>query len=43
MSVNREGRRVLGRPCDQGGDIGEDLGPDSNVCVSECDVILVWR
>jgi len=31
----RKGRRVFGSPCKQSGDVGEDLGTDLDICVSE--------
>ena len=39
----RKGRRVFGNPCKQSGDVGEDLGTDLNICVSEGDFVLVGR
>jgi len=39
----RKGRRVFGNPCKQSGDIGEDLGTDLDICVSEGDFVLVGR
>jgi len=39
----RKGRRVFGSPCKQSGDVGEDLGTDLDICVSEGDFVLVGR
>ena len=39
----RKGRRVFGSPCEQSGDVGEDLGTDLDICVSEGDFVLVGR